>query len=84
VVFPSFCHCFGSGWEGLIILSADNWSLTLSLDLTALHSLWRMQYTLQVFKNTSTPFLIKYEGCARHKSSPAPPHEHPTSITHTL
>jgi len=29
VVFPSFCHCFFSVWECLIIHAADNWSLTL-------------------------------------------------------
>ena len=29
VVFLSFCHCFVSVWECLIIHVADNWSLTL-------------------------------------------------------
>ena len=29
VIFPSFCHCFFSVWECLIIHAADNWSLTL-------------------------------------------------------
>jgi len=51
VVFPSFCLCFFSVWECLIIHAADNWSLTLRASDWYSESLgFKSQLVLELFR----------------------------------